>query len=563
MRRPPRLAHRFSEAFDRWRQLYQSAREQLHRGQPPIGDARPFRLTNAREAKTQQAQANEQIALLERGAATGGADFYTYRYLATEGFLPGYNFPRLPLYAYVPATTAGCKGAYLQRARFIAISEFGPRSLIYHEGRAYRVYKAKLPPGVRTEEGGRLPTATLYVCDECGAAHSNDEPERCHACNAPMGGVHPIRNVLRIDNVETSPAERITANDEDRQRQGFEIQTVFAWSQRDGRLDVTEAVASDADGPILALSYAPGATISRLNKGLRRRKEKSIFGFGIDPATGRWTGSPVEGDDDDDPDEPIKQRVVPIVQDHKNALLLRVPGERLSEQSMATLAACDRARARNRLPARGRRDSDRARAFPREPARHPRLRGNRRRRRRARTTDQRCRRARQCRASCSRPHALPRSRRGDRRSRSGAARRQMRTRIASRAATAACSPTYNQPDHEQIDRTDDAGAPAAVAVGPQPGCAARNLSRTPSRRAIGMRPCVRWGLPAPDAEPLTVNGTILPIAWRAHLAAAAIGAVDAETRAGAEALGYTVAVLPEAPGEQPPAELVDLLGASA
>ena len=37
------------------------------------------------------------------GQQRGGADFYTYRYLATEGFLPGYNFPRLPLYAYVPA----------------------------------------------------------------------------------------------------------------------------------------------------------------------------------------------------------------------------------------------------------------------------------------------------------------------------------------------------------------------------------------------------------------------------------------------------------------------------
>ena len=29
--------------------------------------------------------------------------------------------------------------------------------------------------------------------------------------------------------------------------------------------------------------------------------------------------------------------MVPVVQDHKNALLMRVPGERLSEQSMATL----------------------------------------------------------------------------------------------------------------------------------------------------------------------------------------------------------------------------------
>jgi hypothetical protein len=135
-----------------------------------------------------------------------------------------------------------------------------------------------------------------------------------------MGGIHPIRNVLRIDNVETAPAERITANDEDRQRQGFEIQTVFAWPRRDGAVDVTRATASDDAGLILSLDYAH----SRLNKGLRRRKEKSIFGFVIDPATGRWTGSKNEGDDDD-PSRPGQTRVVPIVQDSKNALLLQLP----------------------------------------------------------------------------------------------------------------------------------------------------------------------------------------------------------------------------------------------
>lgn len=87
-------------------------------------------------------------------------------------------------------------------------------------------------------------------------------------------------NILRIDNVETEP-ERITANDEERQRQGFEIQTVFAWSKRDGAPDVERGIAGDADDPFLAIDYAPGALISRINKGLRRRKEKSILGFGI------------------------------------------------------------------------------------------------------------------------------------------------------------------------------------------------------------------------------------------------------------------------------------------
>ena len=95
--------------------------------------------------------------------------------------------------------------AYLQRARFIAIAEFGPRSLIYHEGRAYRVYRAKLPPGVRTQDGGKLATASLFICDVCGGVHQPDEPERCHTCGGAMAGTHPIRNVLRIDNVETVP----------------------------------------------------------------------------------------------------------------------------------------------------------------------------------------------------------------------------------------------------------------------------------------------------------------------------------------------------------------------
>ena len=292
-----------------------------------------------RATKEQQAQANEQLALLQRGTSSGGSDFYTYRYLATEGFLRGYNFPRLPLYAYVPSIGSGPGGraAYLQRARFLAIAEFGPRSLIYHEGRAFRVYRAKLPAGVRTEDGGKLSTATLFICNTCGAVHHQDEPGRCHACGAAMAGTHPIRNVLRIDNVETLPAERITANDEERQHQGFDIQTVFAWPLRDGALDIVSARASDAHGPILSIDNASGATISRLNKGLRRRKQKSIFGFAIDPATGRWTGSPEEGDDDTTPEGPVKQRVVPIVQDTKNAALLRLSAEPLPEAAMATL----------------------------------------------------------------------------------------------------------------------------------------------------------------------------------------------------------------------------------
>ena len=51
----------------------------------------------------------------------------------------------------------------LQRPRFLAIAEFGPNSLVYHEGKAYRCNRAKLPAGSRDENGFRY-------------SHKNGEP---------------------------------------------------------------------------------------------------------------------------------------------------------------------------------------------------------------------------------------------------------------------------------------------------------------------------------------------------------------------------------------------------
>jgi hypothetical protein len=72
-----------------------------------------------------------------------------------------------------------------------------------------------------------------------------------------------------------------------------------------------------------------------------------------------------------------------------------------------------------------------------------------------------------------------------------------------------------------------------------------------------------WDLPAPDREPLNLGSANLPFAWRAHRVAAAIGSLNPQVLADAEALGFAVALLPEIPGEMPPRELVELLGVEA
>jgi len=150
------------------------------------------------------------------------------------------------------------------------------------------------------------------------------EVERCHGCNNHMAGEVPIKKTLRIDNVEAAPTERITANDEERVRQGFDIQTVFSWPKKDGQVQVTNAKFVCGETSLLALQYANSAEISRLNKGLKRRKDQTVFGFHIDPRSGYWAKSDDEDSDTDVPPDVVKPvRIVPIVRDRKNALLFR------------------------------------------------------------------------------------------------------------------------------------------------------------------------------------------------------------------------------------------------
>ena len=241
--------------------------------------------------------------------------------------------------AYIPATSDGRgKQAFLQRPRFLALAEFGPRSLVYHEGRSFRVVRAMLALGNRDSETTdvNLPTMTARICRVCGAGHFTDELSMCHACDQPLGTAELVNHIYRIENVATMPMERITANDEERQRQGFELQTTFEWAIRDGSIDSRSGVVADERGDVLRLSYGPGATITRINKGLRRRANRTQYGFKIDPVSGIWAKNAEEGDESD-PTAAPRQWIVPCVRDRKNALLLQPVQPDLSAEVLTTL----------------------------------------------------------------------------------------------------------------------------------------------------------------------------------------------------------------------------------
>ena len=126
---------------------------------------------------------------------------------------------------------------------------------------------------------------------------------------------------------------------ETRQRQGFELQTTFEWAIRDGAIDARTGVVVEEgadEGELVRLAYGPGATITRINKGLRRRANRTQYGFRIDPVSGYWAKNDDEAEETDPTASP-RQWIVPCVRDRKNALLLQPSEPDLSQTTLTTL----------------------------------------------------------------------------------------------------------------------------------------------------------------------------------------------------------------------------------
>jgi len=327
-------------ACDRWRELYRAA-VAMQASQNAIVIDRSRSESDKRRAKTLRDQAEIQMRLLagEEAEKSTQSDFHSYRYFASEGFLPGYSFPRLPLSAFIPARR-GRRGRdeFVQRPRFLAISEFGPRSIVYHEGSRYVINRVFLP--VARDEENRLPTVAIKQCTSCGYLHEipagEPGPDMCEHCGAPLQP--PIHGLFRLQNVSTKRRDRINSDEEDRVRQGFEVRTGIRFAERDGRGRRVAHVVIDRTS-WGRLSYGGAATLWRINLGWTRRKNPNQLGFLLDVERGFWAKNEQAAlEDKDDPMSERQERVIPYVEDRRNALLLE-PDRPLDTEVAASLAS--------------------------------------------------------------------------------------------------------------------------------------------------------------------------------------------------------------------------------
>jgi hypothetical protein len=114
---------------------------------------------------------------------------------------------------------ASREGEFISRPRFLAIREFAPGNVVYHEGAKRECVSFQSPPGGLDERRSRK-----RLCRTC-YAFCADDLDLCHTCKTRFDGENSmLTSLLDMPNMKTRRRERITSEEEERRRRGFELE---------------------------------------------------------------------------------------------------------------------------------------------------------------------------------------------------------------------------------------------------------------------------------------------------------------------------------------------------
>jgi hypothetical protein len=284
-----KIADHLDDALGRWRVLLLSAKAAISKATTRL-ELGLF-TTNSPEFKDAQrelAQATTQKNILENQMSRGSSElseFYPYRYLAAEGFLPGYNFTRLPVRVFLQEGKRGDRqGEYVSRPRAIALKEFAPRNIIYHNGRKFRIEQL-----VAQELDQKLSSAT--VSRSAGYLLSGDQKDS-EICPFSQKNLSDNANrisltdLIELSESRASEIDRISCEEEERTSRGFDVATYFSVEGSMGSIRTAQVTAEGEH--VMNLRYIPAARLVYVNSKWRSAKD---LGFPLSMTNGMWRES--------------------------------------------------------------------------------------------------------------------------------------------------------------------------------------------------------------------------------------------------------------------------------
>lgn len=277
---------RFESSFIRWIHLYQAARRMINSSRAVLDDVTIKQDADQKwDAKRRHSAGLKQVELLlnnSRKETGNESEFYVFRYLAAEGFLPGYNFTRLPVRTFVGYKYAE-QGEYISRSRAIALSEFGPQNVLYHNGSKFEVNRMNVlnPEELQRKIKISAHTGYAFLDDEAELANNDPITE-----NELKGAAAEFKsNLIELTETEARPRERISCIEEERSSKGYKIEDYFRYTS--GVEHTKQCIIKRAGQDLLKLIYGQATELIKLNRRARRSADNRE-GFPIDIRNGKW-----------------------------------------------------------------------------------------------------------------------------------------------------------------------------------------------------------------------------------------------------------------------------------
>ncbi len=287
----------FDRSLGRWRVLYRNAKVQFREANAIIENRiyadNHIKIT---EAKYSRKQAERQMELLlnssKNNDSEGGnsqSEFYPYRYLASEGFLPGYNFTRLPLRAFLENKEGS--GEFVSRNRFIALSEFGPQNIVYHDGTKYRIDRIILAEAEAKLEKAKVSPYSGYIMMKDQYNYNLDPIVDRELTQGMDKYTYP--DLVEMPETKAYELQRITCQEEERTRKGYDIRTYFSVDDDFKRMNQAHIMY---DGNLLIHIHSiPAARLVHINHKWKNSPKET--GYPINLKNGYWQSKQKEKDE--------------------------------------------------------------------------------------------------------------------------------------------------------------------------------------------------------------------------------------------------------------------------
>ncbi len=302
--------HDFDHALDRWRSLYKMAQTQIEEASIVINNRIYGENSIEKKEAHMKQQRGENLRDMLLGKNQGKNreenEFYPYRYMASEGFLPGYNFTKLPQRALLQYKSD--KVEYLSRAKRLALAEFGPQNIIYNNGGKFRVSRMQILSEVLPHRFYYNPNTGVVYKDMENTTHHTDI-----ITGESLDGVAKLVTgyCIEAQDMIASETEKITCQEEERSRKYYQIKTFFS---SDNPKSISECELLSADSNHLAnIRYIPSCRLTYI---LESNNEENGNGFAFDTKTGDWISlerqHSIQQHAEENPDEAERLRLVKL-----------------------------------------------------------------------------------------------------------------------------------------------------------------------------------------------------------------------------------------------------------